>query len=210
MLIQNSLTRDWLIQWQSSVTASYFMTFLKMLMTSKWNGQKSLFLSSLFEGRFMVCVVWCSGRMLWQCWLRWLTWTCWRETLNATSALRLLRTHRLSWSHTKKYRLKTTGNSKFSLVRLLFLHGSTGEALIAVKGIVPGEFMDVFRYLKRKDCMFSWVFFWESSRFASTVKLIKLKGFHATIQSKMIFACCYKLNAVLFQWICFTFSGKGL
>lgn len=146
MLIQNSLTRDWSIKWQSSVAASYFMTFLKMLMTSKWNGQKWLFLSSVFEGWFMVCVVPCSDRMLWQCWLRWLMLTCWRETPNVTSVLRLLRMHRLSWNHTKKYRSRTTGNSKFSLVRLFIF-------IACLVGFFP-----------------------ESSNFAITVKLIKLKG----------------------------------
>lgn len=110
----------------------------------------------------MVCSLARFDRMFWQCWRMLLTLTCCRETQNVMCVLKLLRMHRLLWNHTKKYRWKTTGNSKFSLVRLLFFNGSTREDLSSVTRIAwHGIFMDIFRYLCSwgKDCTFSLWFF---------------------------------------------------
>lgn len=48
--------------------------------------------------------------------------------------------------------IQIKNNWKFEVLtgKTSFFHPSTGEALITVKGIVPGEFMDIFRYLRRK------------------------------------------------------------
>lgn len=48
--------------------------------------------------------------------------------------------------------IQIKNNWKFEVLtgKTSFSRGSTGEALITVKGIVPDEFMDAFRYLRRR------------------------------------------------------------
>lgn len=53
----------------------------------------------------------------------------------------------------KSYKeIQIKNNWKFEVLtgKTSFFHGSTGEALITVKGIIPGELMDTCRYLMRK------------------------------------------------------------
>lgn len=114
----------------------------------------------------------------------------------------------------KSYKeIQIKNNWKFEVLtgKTSFFHGSTGEALSTVKAIILGEFMELFRYLRRKGLHVSFGFFLRVFSSSNYCAIGKKKSFFATIQSKMmIFACYYKLNSVLFRWICFTFGGKGL
>lgn len=72
----------------------------------------------------------------------------------------------------KSYKeIQIKNNWKFEVLTgktfFFFFHGNTGEALITVKGIVPGEFMDIFRYLRRKKTACLVGFYPESSNFAT-------------------------------------------
>lgn len=83
--------------------------------------------------------------------------------------------------------IQIKNNWKFEVLtgKTSFFRGSTGEAVSTVKGIVPGEFMDIFRYLGEKDCMFSLVFFLRVFSFCNYYEIGKTKrGFMSPFRGK--------------------------